>query len=99
MVDSVENGFLAVEKVRQNTYDIILMDLQMPVMDGYEATRLIRSAGIRTPIIALTAAAVTEVVERIQQVGMNAYVTKPFNPVVLRDKMKALLNNTYSEES
>ena len=99
VVDSVENGFLAVEKVRQNTYDIILMDLQMPVMDGYEATRLIRSAGIRTPIIALTAAAVTEVVERIQQVGMNAYVTKPFNPVVLRDKMKALLNNTYSEES
>ena len=96
-VDSVENGFMAVEKVKNNVYDIILMDLQMPVMDGYEATRLIRGAGISTPIIALTAAAVSEVVERIQSVGMNAYVTKPFNPVVLHDKMKALLNHANPE--
>lgn len=91
IVDSAENGAIAVEKTRTNSYDIILMDLQMPVMDGYQATIAIRQHGIQIPIIALTAAAVTEVIEKINDVGMNAYVTKPFNPMVLRDKIKELL--------
>ncbi|MEL6556652.1 MAG: response regulator [Bacteroidota bacterium] len=91
IVDSAENGAIAVEKIKTNSYDIILMDLQMPVMDGYQATIAIRQQGIQIPIIALTAAAVTEVIEKINDVGMNAYVTKPFNPMVLRDKMKEML--------
>lgn len=91
IVDSAENGKLAVDKFKEHHYDIILMDLQMPVMDGYEATRLIRQTDPHVPIIALTAAAVTEVIEKIEEVGMNAYVTKPFNPVVLHDKIKECL--------
>ena len=91
IVDSAENGAIAVQKVRNNSYDLILMDLQMPVMDGYQATIAIRQLGIEIPIIALTAAAVTEVIEKINDVGMSAYVTKPFNPVVLHDKMMELL--------
>lgn len=97
IVDSAENGEIAVEKIKTNHYDIVLMDLQMPVMDGYQATIAIRQMGVQTPIIALTAAAVTEVIAKIKDVGMNAYVTKPFNPMVLHDKMKELLNSNESE--
>ena len=50
-----ENGKVATEKVEEGKYDLILMDLQMPVMDGYEATKLIKSRQISTPIIALSA--------------------------------------------
>ncbi|MGB3465114.1 MAG: response regulator, partial [Cyclobacteriaceae bacterium] len=92
IVDSAENGQIAVEKVKKQPYDIILMDLQMPVMDGYEATKLIREIYPDIPVIALTAAAVTEVIEKIEEVGMDAYVTKPFNPMVLHDKLKEFLD-------
>ena len=91
VIESAENGAVALEHLKKQKYDIILMDLQMPVMDGYQATEAIRQMGDNTPIIALTAAAVTEIIEKIELVGMNAYVTKPFNPVVLQDKITELL--------
>lgn len=81
--DEAENGKLAVEKVQQRVYDIVLMDLQMPVMNGLEATRAIRSlAGNYTslPIIALTADVSSDVKEKIKQAGMNHYLAKPFHP-------------------
>jgi CheY-like chemotaxis protein len=79
-VDVAENGLLAVEKVKANEYDVVLMDLQMPVMDGFTATRQIRTFNTNVPIIALTASATTNVTDRCKENGMNDYITKPFNP-------------------
>ncbi len=82
--DVADNGAIALEKVQKNDYDIILMDLQMPTMDGYTATTKIRGLADtkyhKLPIIALTASAMLEERDRVYTVGMNDYVTKPFNP-------------------
>ena len=83
-VDSAENGYIALERLRTNSYDIILMDIQMPVMDGYEATSNIRK-GLKppksnVPIIALTANAIKGDNEKCLEVGMNDYLSKPFQP-------------------
>jgi PAS domain S-box-containing protein len=88
-VDAVENGSLAVERARQNNYDIILLDMQMPVMDGLEATKAIRafqSTSMRTPIIALTADAIYEHREKYIAGGVDAIVTKPINWEILVEK-------------
>ncbi len=87
----VENGKEAVEEVKKQTFDIVLMDLQMPEMDGYEAAAEIRKMDDphkrNMPIIALTAAALKEVRGHVFAAGMNAYITKPFNPVDLKKKL------------
>ncbi len=83
LVTLAANGLEATERVAEADYDVILMDLQMPVMDGFEATRRIRAradARRNIPIIALTAAAMPEERERARTVGIDAYVTKPFEP-------------------
>ncbi|MFC2106788.1 response regulator [Bacteroidota bacterium] len=89
--DAAENGEKAVEKASQKQYDMILMDLQMPVMDGYEATREIRKldnpAYKKIPILALTAAVLKEVKEEVFEAGMNDFVSKPINPDDLKEKM------------
>ncbi|WP_127578994.1 ATP-binding protein [Paenibacillus koleovorans] len=81
-VDVAENGQEAVSRVADRTYDAILMDLQMPVMDGYEATeRMRRMAHLnQTPIIAITAEVMNGIQEQVFSIGMNGYVTKPFEP-------------------
>jgi signal transduction histidine kinase len=83
-VDVAENGLIAVEKVAKQMYDLVLMDLHMPEMNGYDATRLIRQMeGGRykdLPIIALTASAFIEDREKIYTFGMSGYIIKPFNP-------------------
>ena len=79
-VDKAENGFIAVGKVKTNEYDLILMDIQMPVMDGYTATKEIRKFNTTTPIIALTASISIDIQEKADMVGMNGFITKPFNP-------------------
>ncbi len=81
-VDIVENGQEAVNAVRSNTYDIVLMDIQMPTMDGIDAVREIRSDHqfADLPIIALTAHALEGDEERFLEAGMNGYVSKPFRP-------------------
>jgi signal transduction histidine kinase/CheY-like chemotaxis protein len=88
-VDTADNGLLALEHLTKSTYDIILMDLQMPEMDGFEATKKIRNNGdfaIKDiPIIALTASALVEVREEVIEAGMNDFITKPFNPVELNN--------------
>lgn len=90
-VTIVNNGKEAVEHIEKENYDLVLMDLQMPEMDGYEAATKIRlmhdSRKRNIPIIALTAAALKEVKENVYACGMNDFITKPFNPVDLEQKI------------
>lgn len=91
-----ENGALAVQKLQYGNFDIVLMDLQMPVMDGFEAAREIRKLvdpkKANTPIIALTASALFDIQEQVYESGMNNYVSKPFKPEDLFEKMQALVS-------
>lgn len=88
-VDVALNGKIGAAKADQKDYDIILMDLQMPVMDGFSSTRLIRQMDHHqyTPIIALTAEVLEESQDKAKEVGMNDFVTKPFKPNVLFQAM------------
>lgn len=79
-VDLAETGVEAVDMYAEKPYDCILMDIQMPEMDGLEATRIIREAGCPIPIIALTAGALKGDREKCLLAGMNDYVSKPFVP-------------------
>ncbi|WP_291724262.1 response regulator [Bernardetia sp.] len=86
-----ENGQVALDLFKKHDFDVVLMDLQMPVMDGYEAARQIRLLEANTdkftPIIALTASTLLNERERIVQVGMNDFLSKPFNPNELYQKI------------
>ncbi|RAJ85331.1 PAS domain S-box-containing protein [Chitinophaga dinghuensis] len=86
-VHMVENGRVAVELLLFQKYDCILMDIQMPGMDGYEATRLIRKNGITTAIIAMTASALKGEKERCLEIGMNDYISKPYEQEELYTKI------------
>jgi signal transduction histidine kinase len=85
--DVAENGKIAVEKVRSGMYDVVLMDLHMPEMSGYEATLKIRAMEGKyfqdLPIIALTASVFLEDRDKIFKFGMSGFITKPFNPTEL----------------
>jgi len=89
-IDIAANGKIAIEKITNNDYDIILMDIQMPEMDGNELTRFIRTKmGEKStiPIIALTAHATVEEEKRCLQNGMNDYLSKPYDFNVLLEKL------------
>jgi CheY-like chemotaxis protein/HPt (histidine-containing phosphotransfer) domain-containing protein len=82
-IDVAENGFVAVEKIKNEDFDIVLMDIQMPVMDGFEATKAIRAATPPkniVPIIALTANATKQDIDKCLSAGMNDCISKPFTP-------------------
>jgi CheY-like chemotaxis protein len=91
-VTHAENGQLALDELEKNDYDLILMDLHMPVMDGIEATRIIRNSEIpkikNIPIVALTAAIMSESHDKIDDLKINDYVLKPFKPHDLFDRIR-----------
>jgi CheY-like chemotaxis protein len=81
-IDVAENGSQAFDYFQRNEYDVVLMDIEMPVTDGYEATTLIRDFEIKnertkTPIVAVTAHALPENEERAYEVGCDFFITKP----------------------
>ncbi len=87
-VTFAENGKEAVELVRRGNYDVIFMDIDMPVMDGFEATREIRKFNPHIPIIALTAYAISGFRDKIIKAGMNEYITKPVDVKALRSVLE-----------
>jgi signal transduction histidine kinase/DNA-binding response OmpR family regulator len=90
-VEIADNGLIAYEKARSNVYDIILMDLHLPELDGIGATLRIRSdPSIRKdlPVIALSADVLSETLQRAKKAGMNDFVTKPIDPVTLFEILK-----------
>lgn len=92
-VTIVNNGQIAIENLQENNYDIILMDLQMPVMNGFEATAYIRNTmKNNVPIIALTADVTTVDVEKCRAVGMNDYASKPIDEKDLYIKINQCLS-------
>lgn len=92
-VDIAENGLVGVEKYREHGYDLILMDIQMPVMNGIESARRIREKS-EVPIVALTANSSRLEMEKCFEVGMNDYLAKPFKPQDLYAKIMSLLVTT-----
>ncbi|GAB3929737.1 PAS domain-containing hybrid sensor histidine kinase/response regulator [Mucilaginibacter myungsuensis] len=86
-ISEANNGLVATQMAENNDYDLILMDLQMPVMDGFEATQIIKSKQPRLPIIALTADAMPETFAKTRNYGMDDYLTKPFMPEILFEKI------------
>lgn len=79
----VDNGLIALKLLKKETFDVILMDLNMPVINGFDSSKKIRELGITTPIVALTAFAKEEVIEEVIASGMNDIIIKPFEPVKL----------------
>lgn len=85
-----DNGKIALDIVQINDYDLVLMDMQMPVMNGIESTKAIRALGgkfKKLPIIALTASAVLDMKRNAIQAGLNGFITKPFTPDILYAKV------------
>ena len=93
-VDGASNGKEAVDKASDNAYDVILMDIQMPIMDGYEATKELRRLGNKTPIIAMTANAFSEDRKKAKDVGMDGYIPKPINV----NKLVSTIMNILSDQ-
>lgn len=98
-MDIAENGKVAIEKLKENQYDVILMDLQMPEMNGFEATQYIRQKmHITAPIIALTADVTTTDVEKCKAVGMDDYISKPIDDKLLYKKLARYLKKDSEDE-
>jgi len=92
--DIADNGQIAIEKLQVNSYDIILMDIQMPVMNGFETTEYIRhKMKLQIPIIALTADVTTVDVEKCKAIGMNDYASKPLDEKLLHSKILELVKS------
>ena len=91
-MDIAENGKIAIEQLQKNSYDVVLMDLQMPEMNGFEATTYIRNTmNSNIPIIALTADVTTVDLEKCKAVGMNDYISKPVDERVLYNKIVGMI--------
>lgn len=81
---------------RDDSFDLILMDIRLPTIDGYETTRRVRAEGYTGPIVAITARAMEGEIEECHRAGCNACVSKPFDRATLRDTLAELLQRTVS---
>ncbi|MDP1747777.1 MAG: response regulator, partial [Bacteroidota bacterium] len=97
-VDSAENGKIAIELLNKSTYDIILMDLKMPEMDGFEAAHYIRTQMLPPksiiPIIAITADVTKADLDLFKESGINDFILKPFDQTDLLNKIISLIKKT-----
>ncbi len=103
LLDEVENGQAALDRFMTRAYDVVLMDIQMPVLDGYSAVRMIRqwetaNQRRRTPIIALTASALEQDVRRAHQVGCDLHVSKPVKKSTLLQAIADVVENSEPED-
>jgi CheY-like chemotaxis protein len=89
---TAEDGLQGVEVIKEHEVDLVLMDVQMPVMDGYESTATMRELGISVPIIGLTANVYKEDIEKCIDAGMNAHLGKPFTEADLYTELKKWLS-------
>lgn len=88
VADVAENGQEALARIREKQYHVILMDMEMPILNGYETTQVIRrEMGNLTPIVAMTAHAMAGEKEKCLQMGMNDYISKPINEILLFEKI------------
>lgn len=90
----VDDGYAAIEALSKEQFDVILMDINMPLINGFETTKLIRKKGLTIPIIALTAFAKDEISEEAYHVGMNDVLIKPFEPSKLIHSIEKLVKKT-----
>jgi PAS domain S-box-containing protein len=98
--DIAENGKIAIEKMQNNSYDVILMDLQMPEMNGFEATEYIRKTmNSKIPIIALTADVTTVDLAKCKSVGMNDYIAKPVDERLLYSKIVGIVRKPLAKKA
>jgi PAS domain S-box-containing protein len=97
VIREAENGLVAVERARTERFDVILMDMQMPVMDGFTATRQLRADGAGMPILALTANAMKGAEKEVMAAGCSGFVTKPVDIDHLMQTLAALLGGTRVE--
>jgi hypothetical protein len=92
IVQAAKNGLEAVEATAAANFDLILMDIEMPIMSGIEASHEIRALGITIPIVALTAHAVEGFKTQCFEAGMNGFITKPIVPKVLFQEVGNILH-------
>jgi CheY-like chemotaxis protein len=86
-VETANNGIEGMEMALKGDYDLVLMDIQMPQLDGYGATKALRRKGFDKPIIALTAHAMREERDRCLMAGCNDHITKPINRLILLERI------------
>jgi len=98
-VTVVENGLLAVEAVNEHVFDLVLMDLRMPIMGGLEAITVLRNKGIEVPIVALTANAMKEDRDACFKAGCNGFLTKPIDVVRLNSMVEKYLDIKKNEST
>jgi CheY-like chemotaxis protein len=91
-VEVANNGKEALERVAEGTFDLILMDMQMPVMDGIEACRTLREQGNQIPVIALTANVMQKHRDRFEEAGCNGFVSKPIDRQLLHHSIASFLS-------
>ncbi|SFV64171.1 sensory box histidine kinase/response regulator [hydrothermal vent metagenome] len=91
-IDIACNGKEAVQRCRETRYALILMDIEMPIMNGYEATKIIRAENMNIPIIALTANNTIEDICKTKAIGMNEHLCKPVEPRLLYKTFSKYIN-------
>ena len=91
-VDIASNGQEAITKSRQKAYSLIVMDIEMPIMNGYEATKIIRTENSTIPIIALTSKSSAEDISKTKAIGMNEHLSKPIEAKILYQTFSKYIN-------